>query len=92
MGRFRFKRGIPLDYEIQGYIYFFSRRYRRLPSDKKKKIDELCSCSGGEYAAALKEFVTTNRRAEDICGKYYLSQSTLERIVKRYYIAFSETM
>ena len=63
-----------------------------MPLAKRKKIDELCSRAGGEYAGALKEFVTTDRGAEEICGKHYISQSTLERMVKRYYLAFAETL
>lgn len=92
MSKFRYKRGIPVDYDRQGYIYFTSRRYKRLAPAKRKKIDELCRLTGGDYAPALKQFVTTDTGAEEICRKYFLSQSTLERMVKRYYIAFSEIM
>lgn len=92
MGKFRFKRGIPLEYDLQGYIYFVSRRYKHLTLSKRRKIDELCAKAGGEYEAALKEFVTTDQGAAEVCGKHFISQSTLERIVKRYYITFSETM
>lgn len=92
MGRFRFKRGIPLEYDVQGYIYFLSRRYRRLPQAKRKKIDELCSKAGGQYAQALKAFVTADRGAEEICGRYFISESTLERMVKRYYVLFAEEL
>ena len=90
MDRFRYKRGIPLEYEVQGYIYFLSRRYRRLPLTKRRKIDEVCRRAGGDYAGALKEFVTTDRVAEEICGNYFISQSTLERMVRRYYLEFAE--
>lgn len=92
MSKFRFKRGIPVEYDQQGYIYFTSRRYKSLPLAKRRKIDDLCLQAGGEYAEALKEFVTTGSGAGEICTKYFLSQSTLERMVKRYYIAFSDTM
>ena len=92
MGKFRYKRSIPLDYDTQGYIFFLSRRYKRLPLARRRKIDELCRSAGGQYAQALKEFVTTDRGAAEICGAHFLSQSTLERMVKRYYIAFAETM
>lgn len=92
MRKFRFKHGIPLEYDTQGYIYFLSRRYRRLPLAKRRKIDELCSKAGGEYAPALKEFITTDRGATEVCGKYSISQSTLERMVKQYYLEFSETL
>lgn len=92
MGKFRYKRGIPVDYDLQGYIYFISRRYKRLPLAKRKKIDVLCEKAGGEYWEALHEFVTTDRGAVEVCGKFFLSQSTLERIVRRYYVAFAEEM
>lgn len=82
---FRYKRGIPLEYELQGYIYFFSRRYRWLAKMEKRVIEDACQEAGGRYASALKEFVTTDSGAVKVCGKYYLSESTLERIVKDYY-------
>lgn len=92
MGRFRYKRGVPLDYDVQGYVYFVSRRYGKLPMQKRRQIDELCRKCGGEYADALKEFVTTSTGAEEICNRYFLSPSTLERIVKRYYLGFAENL
>ena len=92
MDRFRYKRGIPLEYDVQGYIYFLSRRYRRLPQAKRKKIDELCSKAGEQYEPALKAYVTTARSAEEICEKFFLSESTLERLVKRYYVLFAQEL
>lgn len=92
MGKFRYKHTVPLDYEQQRRIYLQSRRYRSLPLAQRKRIDALCRKTGGEYAEALKEFVTTDRGATEVCGKYFISQSTLVRIVRRYYMEFSETM
>ena len=92
MGKFRFKRGVPLAYDVQGYVYFVSRRYSQLPATKRRQIDDLCRKAGGEYAPALKEFVTTSTGAEEICNKYFLSASTLERMVKRYYLGFAENL
>lgn len=89
---FRFKKSIPLSYEEQGYIYFVSRLYKRLPAERKKEIRELCTVAGGEYSRALFAFVTTGQGAEAICTRYFLSLSTLERIVKKYYMAFSEKL
>lgn len=89
---FRFKKSIPVGYDLQGYIYFASRLYRHLPAQKKKQILNLCAQAGGEYYQALFEFVTTDAGAAAVCAKHFLSQSTLERIVRRYYIAFSETL
>lgn len=85
---FRFKRSIPIDYDQQGYIYFTSRQYKKLPKKAKAKIQQLCQEAGGEYADALFEFVTTDAGAASVCGKYFLSESTLERAVRRYYLAF----
>lgn len=87
---FRFKRSVPLSYEQQGYIYFLSLLYKQLPLKKQKAITELCYTAGGEHHQALFEFVTTDAGAEAVCARHFLSRSTLERAVRRYYIAFSE--
>lgn len=90
--RFRYKRGIPVDYEQQGYIYFTSRRFKQLPKKQQDKIRALCRAAGGEHADALFEFVTTDSGAVEVCARFYISESTLERAVKKYYLAFQETL
>jgi hypothetical protein len=90
MIRFRYKKSIPLDYDRQGYVYFVSRRYRFLPQSMKRGIRELCREVGGEYHQALFSFVTTDTGSTEICTKHYLSPSTLERLVQKYYTAFAE--
>lgn len=89
---FRYKKSIPVDYDLQGYIFFASRRYRSLPAERQRKILSLCTEAGGEYYQALFEFVTTDAGATAVCRKHFLSQSTLERIVRRYYTLFSESI
>ena len=89
---FRFKKSVPVDYDLQGYIYFASRLHRSLPADAQKKILNLCVEAGGEYYKALYEFMTSDVGATAVCRKHFLSQSTLERIVKKYYILFSESL
>lgn len=89
---FRFKRSVPVDYDTQGYIYFLSRRYRMLSQAQQRKILNLCLEAGGEYYQALFEFVTTDSGAVAVCMKHYLSESTLERIVRRYYVRFAESL
>ena len=89
---FRFKKGVPLSYEEQGYIYFTSLMYKKMPLAMQRKIRSLCVAAGGEYSDALFAFVTTQMGATEVCTKHFLSQSTLERIVKKYYIAFSESL
>lgn len=89
---FRFKKAIPVDYDTQGYIYFLSKRYRCLPPDARRRIEKLCQDAGGEHHRALLEFVTTDLGAATVCARHYLSQSTLERAVRRYYMEFEKIL
>jgi len=89
---FRFKRSIPLPYVRQGYIYFISRKYNELTQRQRERIDGLCAEAGGEYAAALLEFVTTDKGEVAICLKHHVSDQTLRRCVRRYYLAFPERL
>lgn len=88
MGMFRFKRGVPVPYDRQGYIYFKSRLYRTLPPEDQEAIRALCQACGGEHHRALLAFLTTDAGAERVCREHYISRSTLERMVRRYYSAF----
>lgn len=88
----RVKRSIPLSAERQGYIYYVSRLYRELPEKKRAVIDELCKRAGGEHAEAVKAFVTTNEGKTGICMRYYLSESTLERCIRKYYMEFPRVL
>lgn len=85
---FRFKKSLDVDYERQGYIYFSSRTYDQLPPSQQRKIVDLCLCAGGEYHAALFEFVTTDAGETAVCMRHHLSSSTLKRAVRRYYEQF----
>ena len=85
---FRYKKSIPVSYDRQGYIYFTSRLYHELPSWAQQKILNLCLECGGEYYQALFEFVTTDAGATGVCTRHYLSGSTLERVVRKYYENF----
>lgn len=89
---FRLKRGIKADYNRQGYIYFLSLQYRKLPKESREKIRRLCREAGGEHHRALLEFVTTETSATAVCMKYYIGKSTLYRIVKKYYEAFPDAL
>lgn len=87
---YRYKRGIPVDYNTQGYIYFVSLMYCALSAPEQERIDALCETAGGQYRDALFAFVTTNAGYEECCRRHYISQAQLYRIVRRYYILFSE--
>ena len=90
---FRYKKSIPeVGYEDQVYIYAWSRRYRRLKAADKRRIEGLCMEAGGEHYQALLEFVTTDTGSAMVCTKYYISPSTLERAVRRYYLEFAKTL
>lgn len=45
---FRFKSGVKVDYNRQGYIYFTSRLYKDLPEEDQRVILNLCLEHGGE--------------------------------------------
>ena len=87
---FRAKKSIPVEPELQGYIYFASRMYRKLDNKGQRRVRDLCTQAGGEYHKALFEFVTTDAGSVAVCQKHYISQSTLERIVRKYYVAFAK--
>ncbi len=85
---FRYKRSVPVSYDRQGYIFFVSRMYKRLPADQQQKILNLCLDAGGEYYKALFDFVTTDEGATAVCMRHNLSRATLHRAVVRYYKDF----
>ena len=87
---FRYKRGVKVRYNRQGYIYFSSLLYRELPQEKRIIIDELCKKCGGDYEQALKRYVTTNASVTQITMENYISKSQLYRVVKKYYESFPE--
>ena len=89
---FRYKRGVKLDYDLQGYIYFVSRMYKELPAEDQQAILNLCLACGGEHYQALFEFVTTDSTATELSAKHYLSRETLYRAVRRYYENFPKKL
>ena len=87
---FRYKRGVKVDYNRQGYIYFVSRRYKELTKEDQHKILNLCLQHGGEYYKALFEFVTTDASATELSMKHYIARKTLYRAVRKYYEGFPD--
>lgn len=86
------KRSIPVGYEMQGYIYFYSKRYRFLPEREKRVIERIAQAAGGEYAAAVLEFVTTDHGKVQVEMHHHMSERTLERYVREYYILFAKAL
>lgn len=85
---YRFKRGVNRGYDEQGYIYFCSKLYNVLSQEEKDKILSCCIKCGEDYYSALFDFVTTSKSTTEIELTYNISQSTLHRIVRRYYETF----
>lgn len=91
--KFRYKRGIAVPYDRQGYIYFKSLRYRSLPAREQERIRRLCTTVGGNNGQALLEHVTTGETAKSVCQRHYIaSPTTLYRALKRYYERFPQDM
>lgn len=89
---FRYKPKLPVSYNRQGYIYFISKMYGSLPQRRQQKIRELCKKHGGEYADALLEYMTTDASLTAVCMRHYLSPSTLDKVVRRYYMGFPKKL
>lgn len=89
---YRYKKSVPVDYDTQAYIYYKSLMYRKLPKKDRELIGRLCEAAGGEHAAALLDFVTTKKDATYICREHYISRSTLERVVRKYYVAYARIL
>ena len=90
---FRYKRGIDVPYEMQGYIHFCCRRFHTLSSARQNAIRVLCLKAGGEHADALFEFVTTQDTATAICQRHFIaSRTSLYRAVKKFYESFPDTI
>ncbi len=82
---FKKRRGINLSYPMQGFICFTCLTYDAQPKTVKTKINKLCSKIGGEFKDALFEFVTTEKTAVEIGMKYYVSESKLYDLRKKFY-------
>lgn len=81
---FRFKRGVKVSYNLQGYIFFLSQRYKKASREERALIRQCCAQT--DYPDAVFDFVTGSKGATWVCGKHFISESTLERAVKIYYI------
>lgn len=78
-------KGLKLPYIKQGLIYFTCLNYDSLSEEMQNGIDLLCYECGKEYKKALFELVTTQNSVINISQKYYVSESLLYRLRKRFY-------
>lgn len=82
---FRYRKGMKVSYDRQGYLYFYSKLYRQMGKEERGRIDRVVRKAGGQYWKALLDFVTTNKSATEIEMGYYISRATLYRAQQRYY-------
>ena len=87
---FRFRKSVPLSRDRQGYIYYFSRLYKSLDESDRTFIKKLCKEAAGENWRAVLDVVTGKLSCRAACSKHYISESTLERGIRKYYIAYGK--
>ena len=66
--------------------------YRFMTLQEQQRLERVCREAGREHARAVMDFVTTDAGAASVCARHYLSQSTLERAVRRFYVLFAEEL
>lgn len=82
---FRKLRGVHLPYAKQMLIRATCLNYADRPKWEQGKIERLCAECGGEYCAALREVMLTERSIRSIAEKHHVGESTLYEIRKRFY-------
>lgn len=85
MRTFKKIRSIDLPYNKQGEIYFTCINYKGQNKLVRNKIDRLCKETGGVYAPALFAFITSDRCSVEIAHKFYVSESLLYKLRKKFY-------
>ncbi len=88
MKRFKRLKSVKKSYIEQGVIYFTCAGYRKQPKAVQEKIDKLCSCVGGDYAPALKCYMTTDADWITVCRRFSISSATLERLRRSFFEAW----
>lgn len=87
---FKRKRGIPLPYNIQGWIYFTCMNIRYQPKEVQERIRSLCKEVAKEDSDGLFEYLTNDRRtAESIYRQYYITVKKLYQYRKDFYIKWA---
>ena len=82
---FRYRPGLGIPYDRQGYIFFVSRTYTNQPQRVQRKIEKLCRAAAGDDWRALLCYVTTDAGTVAVCQRFHMSENNLHRMVRRYY-------
>lgn len=86
MTRFKRWKSVGKSYREQALIWAFCQ-CRESPEVSRKvreKIDRLIREAGGEYAAALEEYLCTGASWEYVVTRYAISDRTLFRVTARF--------
>lgn len=87
-GKFKYMPSLKQSYERQGEIFFTCRNYRTLAEVDQVRINLICaSCAQGDSykRRAIFSFMTTGASWRECCDKNHISDSTMERLRKRFY-------
>ena len=79
-------------YEKTRSQYALYEYYKTRLKRERKRIRELCRKASLEHREAVLEYVTTDTPADTVCTRHFLSRSTLERVTRRYYMLFSQSL
>lgn len=80
---------VKLNINKQGLIFYINRNYYRFSEKKRRILDCQYECIGGEYAAALKRYMTSSDTLTKICiDEHIASPSTIYPLVRRFYENF----
>lgn len=87
---FKKLRGVRLPEKKQMLIRSICLNYRDRPKYEQERINRLCEKCGGAHSAALFEIMTTEHSVRSVALKYYISESVLYDIRKRFYESWCE--
>ena len=85
---FKKLRGIDLSYEWQGFTRFACLTYNDQSQEMKDKILNLCITCGKDKYQALFELMTTQKSAVSIARRYFVSETILYRLRRKFYLAW----
>lgn len=86
--KFKYMRALCLSYEEQGECFFTCKRFEQLDRIEQDRIRRICAaCGAGDDAkrCAIFTFMTTGISFRECCMRYYISDSTLDRLRRKFY-------
>lgn len=87
---FKKMKSLNMSYNKQGLIYFTCANFDSQPPEVQDKILNLCMKIGKEYYQALFDMMTTGKGVLEISNKYYISESTVFRLKRKFYIEWEK--